>query len=61
MAARIVKIRGRVIHQAKYTGSIPLSVITRAIDKVTVSVAGQSVDIVQKRNKRQRLHRGSKK
>lgn len=59
MAARIVKIRGRVIHQAKRAGSIPLSVITRAIDKVTGSVAGQSVDVVQKRNKRQRLHRGS--
>ncbi len=61
MAAKTVKSEGRVIYMPKYAGSIPLSVITRAVDKVTGSVAGHSVDIVQKRNKRQQLHRGSKK
>jgi hypothetical protein len=55
---KISKIGGCVIHQAKYAGSIPLSTITRAVDSVTGSVAGHSLDVVKKR---QCLHRDSKK
>jgi|GEM_PF-1603732 len=60
MPQRIFKIRGRVIHPAKHSGSIPLSVITRAVDKVTGCVAGHSLDVIE-RNKRWQLHRGSEK
>lgn len=56
---KIFKIRGRVIHQAKYSGSVPLSAITRAVDKVTGSVAGHSLS-TKERNKRWQLHRDSK-
>lgn len=58
---KISKIGGCVIHQAKYAGSIPLSTITRAVDSVTGSVAGHSLDVVKQRNKRRCLHRDSKK
>jgi hypothetical protein len=60
MSKKIVKIKGCVIHQAKYTGSIPLSVITKAVDQVTGSMAGHSLNVVERRNKRWQLHRGSK-
>ena len=61
MSGKIFKIKGRVIHQAKYTGSIPLSVITRAVDQVTGSMAGHRLNGAERRNKRRLLQHGSKK
>jgi len=59
MSGKVFKVRGRVIHQAKYSGSIPLSAITRAVDKVTGSMAGHSLFSAERR-KRRMLHHGSK-
>jgi hypothetical protein len=61
MSGKIFKIKGRVIHQAKCTGSIPLSVITKAVDQVTGSMAGHRLNGAERRNKRWQLHRDSKK
>lgn len=60
MSGKTLKIKGRVVHQAKYAGSVPLSVITKAVDQVTGSIAGHSLDTAKRRNRKQ-LHRGQKK